>query len=110
VARLADLATMLDVEDVWSQRLSGGEQQRLAIARALLAKPAWLFLDESTSAMDEGMEADIYAALAAHLPETTIVSIGHRASLSQFHKRRIEMQPEETGAFTAVEVTTRAAE
>jgi putative ATP-binding cassette transporter len=110
VAHLADLATLLDVEDVWSQRLSGGEQQRLAIARALLAKPAWLFLDESTSAMDEGMEAEIYAALAAHLPDTTLVSIGHRASLAQFHKRRIEMQPEETGAFTTVDVTAKAAE
>ncbi len=110
VARLADLTPLLDVEDVWSQRLSGGEQQRLAIARALLAKPAWLFLDESTSAMDEGMEAEIYTALAAHLPQTTIVSIGHRASLAQFHARRIEMRPEESGAFTTVDVTARAAE
>jgi putative ATP-binding cassette transporter len=110
VAGLADLAMMLDVEDVWSQRLSGGEQQRLAIARALLAKPAWLFLDESTSAMDETMEAEIYAALAAHLPETTIVSIGHRTSLAQFHKRRIEMRPDDTGAFTTLDVTKKAAE
>ncbi len=109
MAHLADLAMMLDVEDVWSQRLSGGEQQRLAVARALLAKPDWLFLDESTSAMDEGMEAEIYAVLAAHLPDTTIVSIGHRASLSQFHKRRIEMQPTEAGAFTTVDVTAEAA-
>jgi putative ATP-binding cassette transporter len=109
VAQLADLAAMLDVEDVWSQRLSGGEQQRLAIARALLAKPAWLFLDESTSALDEGMEADIYEALRAHLPGTTIVSIGHRASLSRFHKRRIELQPVESGGFAAVEVAPRAA-
>jgi putative ATP-binding cassette transporter len=110
VAKLADLAPMLDAEDIWSQRLSGGEQQRLALARALLAKPAWLFLDESTSAMDEAMEAEIYEALAAHLPDTTIVSIGHRVGLTRFHERRIEMQPEEDGAFTAVEVTAKAAE
>jgi putative ATP-binding cassette transporter len=110
VAKLAGLVPMLDVEDMWSQRLSGGEQQRLAIARALLAKPAWLFLDESTSAMDEGMEADIYEALAEHLPSTTIVSIGHRASLSQFHKRRIELRQQESGAFTTVDATAKAAE
>ncbi len=78
-AQLGDLAGELDIEDNWPQRLSGGEQQRLAIARAILAKPDWLFLDEATSAMDEAMEAQIYEILAGNLPGTTIVSIGHRA-------------------------------
>jgi putative ATP-binding cassette transporter len=102
-AGLPALADRLGETDQWSQRLSGGEQQRLAIARALLAKPDWLFLDEATSAMDEAMEARIYELLAAKLPEATLVSIGHRASLARYHQRRIEMRPQPDGAFTAGE-------
>src|ERR1700692_2419898 len=49
-AHLGDLVNELDREEVWSQRLSSGEQQRVALARALLMQPDWLFLDESTSA------------------------------------------------------------
>ncbi|MCL2452579.1 MAG: ABC transporter ATP-binding protein/permease [Alphaproteobacteria bacterium] len=102
-ARLGDLASELDMEDFWSQRLSGGEQQRLAIARALLTKPDWLFLDEATSAVDEAMEADIYEILLKALPTTTLVSIGHRASVGQFHKRRFEMRPAGSGHFSLAE-------
>jgi putative ATP-binding cassette transporter len=93
-AHLGDLAGHLDREDVWSQRLSGGEQQRLALARALLMRPDWLFLDESTSALDEKLEAELYAVIAKRLPGTTVVSIGHRSTLGAFHRRRIEMMPE----------------
>jgi len=105
-AGLPALADRLGETDQWSQRLSGGEQQRLAIARALLAKPGWLFLDEATSAMDEAMEARIYELLAAKLPGATLVSIGHRASLARFHQRRIEMRPQPDGAFTVGEAAT----
>lgn len=100
----------LDCEDNWQQRLSGGEQQRLAIARAILAKPDWLFLDEATSAMDEEMEATIYAMLAEKLPATTIVSIGHRASLAEFHRRHLEMRSSGPGVFTPAEAELKAAE
>ncbi len=96
-AGLAPLADQLDETDNWQMRLSGGEQQRLAIARALLAAPDWLFLDEATSALDEASEAQIYRAIAKKLPGTTMVSIGHSATLSAFHKRRIRMQPQKEG-------------
>jgi vitamin B12/bleomycin/antimicrobial peptide transport system ATP-binding/permease protein len=109
-ARLGDFIGELDCEDNWQQRLSGGEQQRLAIARAILAKPDWLFLDEATSAVDEAMEAEIYDMLAAKLSRTTIVSIGHRASLAAFHKRHLEMQPLGAGIFAPVEAARTAAE
>src|SRR4029077_17377866 len=79
---------------VWSQRLSSGEQQRLAIARALLARPDWLYLDESTSAVEEALEAELYAVLAQRLPDTTIVSIGHRSAVVGLHRRHIEMAPD----------------
>ncbi len=93
-AHLASLADQLDREEVWSQRLSGGEQQRIALARALLMRPDWLFLDESTSALDEKLEAEIYAVIAARLPNTTVISIGHRSTLAAFHHRHLEMTPD----------------
>lgn len=90
--RLPALVTRLDEEANWSQVLSGGEQQRLAVARALLARPDWLLLDESTSALDEPLEDAIYAAIARLLPETSVISIGHRSSLIDNHDRRVEMR------------------
>ena len=99
LARLPSLACGIDSEDNWPQRLSGGEQQRLAIARAILDKPDWLFLDEATSALDEEQEVEIYRMLSAVLPNTTIVSIGHRSTLIALHRRHIEMQPNQGGIF-----------
>lgn len=83
--RLPALKDRLDEVAHWGQRLSPGEQQRLAVGRALLAKPAFLFLDEATAALDEATEAHVYALLAERLPETAIVSIGHRPGLKAFH-------------------------
>ncbi len=83
--RLPHLAGRLDEAAHWGQRLSPGEQQRLAVARALLAKPDFLFLDEATAALDEATEAHVYRLLAERLPQTAIVSIGHRPSLKAFH-------------------------
>ena len=91
-ARLGPLAGRLDEVAHWTYVLSGGEQQRLAVARALVFKPDWLFLDEATASLDEPTEAAIYGELKRRLPGTTIVSIGHRPSLRQWHDREIELQ------------------
>ena len=92
---LGDLVDQLDREDVWSQHLSSGEQQRLALARALLMRPDWLFLDELTSAVEEKLEAELYAVLARRLPKTTIMSIGHHSAVIGLHQRHLEMSPED---------------
>jgi len=73
----------------WARVLSLGEQQRIAIARALLVKPQWLFLDEATSAMDEASEIHLYRLLKKWLRDTTFISIGHRESLKALHHREI---------------------
>jgi len=87
--RLMHLVERLDEPDHWEQRLSAGEQQRLAFARALLQKPQWLFLDEATSALDVENEQHLYALIASELPGTTMVSIGHRTTIERFHRRRL---------------------
>ena len=102
-ARLPHLVDRLDDEAYWAQTLSLGEQQRVAVARALLAKPDWLFLDEATAALDEATEEAIYRVIEERLPDTTIVSIGHRSTLAAYHGRRIDMRPTENGLFTPVE-------
>lgn len=98
--KLGHLADRLDEIDLWGQRLSGGEQQRLAVARALLSKPDWLFLDEATASLDEKLEGEIYGTIDAELPEARIVSIGHRATLRAMHDAIVIMEPNADGTFT----------
>jgi len=100
---LSDLRDELDVTAYWADKLSGGEQQRLSIARALLQKPDWLFLDEATSALDEPAESELYRLLLTRLPNAAIVSIGHRSSLIQFHDRFLELSPEASGRHSLAE-------
>jgi putative ATP-binding cassette transporter len=85
---LARLAPQLGEEAHWNRMLSVGEQQRLAIARALLHAPDYLLLDEATSALDEPAEAMLYRLVQERLPGTAIISIGHRSTLGTFHRRR----------------------
>ncbi len=86
---LPQLAAQLDDARYWTQQLSPGEQQRLAFARTLLQQPDWLFLDEATSAIDEPGERQLYQLLRDRLPKTAVVSIGHRATLAEFHGQQV---------------------
>jgi putative ATP-binding cassette transporter len=86
---LSGLIPRLHEEAHWNRMLSGGEQQRLAIARALLYTPDYLFLDEATASLDEAAEAMLYRVLQERLPAATIISIGHRSTLGAFHRRRV---------------------
>jgi len=101
-ALLPQLAGRLDDEDNWSQKLSGGEQQRLAIARVLLKQPAWVFADEATSALDEAAERQLYQRLAEQVRRAggALVSIAHRPTVAALHTRRwtLAAQPEGAGA------------
>jgi putative ATP-binding cassette transporter len=91
-AGLPQLADRLDEEDAWDRRLSGGEQQRLAFARALLVRPDFLFLDEATASLDPPAEAALYGMLRERLPGTAILSIAHRDAVARFHDRRLRLQ------------------
>ncbi len=89
--QLAHLVSQLDVEGDWARILSLGEQQRLAVGRALLGRPQVLFLDEASSAMDEGLEYAMYQLLRRSLPGAILVSVGHRSSLLEFHTQELEL-------------------
>ena len=88
---LGHLVARLDAEQDWTRILSLGEQQRLAIGRVLLNRPQVVFLDEASSAMDEGLEHAMYRLLRASLPEAILVSVGHRSSLLEFHTQILDL-------------------
>jgi putative ATP-binding cassette transporter len=88
---LGHLPARLDEEDDWTRILSLGEQQRLAIGRVLLSRPQVVFLDEASSAMDEGLEHAMYRLLREALPTATLISVGHRSSLLSVHTRGLEL-------------------
>jgi putative ATP-binding cassette transporter len=90
---LPALTPRLDEEDHWNRILSLGEQQRLGVARALLHRPDYLFLDEATASLDEPSEDALYRLIAEKLPATTVVSIGHRNTLEAFHQDRVVLEP-----------------
>lgn len=92
--QLGHLLGRLDEEADWSRILSLGEQQRLAFARVLINQPHIAFLDEATSATDEGLEHALYELLHHELPQCTLISVGHRSTLNGFHQRKLELQGE----------------
>ncbi|SHH48529.1 putative ATP-binding cassette transporter [Sporobacter termitidis DSM 10068] len=93
----------LDEVAHWNHLLSGGEQQRVAVARALLYNPDYLFFDEATASMDEPSEEVLYTMLLDRMKDATIVSIGHRSSLQKFHDRTIVAEQQPGGTYRFVE-------
>jgi len=96
---MPELAMRLDEVGHWNMMMSGGEQQRLGIARALLFKPEYLFFDEATASMDEPSELELYTMLSEQMKGSTIISIGHRSSLQQFHDRTLFAEKEPDGHY-----------
>lgn len=89
---LGKLVNSLDEEGDWSRILSLGEQQRIAFLRILLYKPKFVFLDEATSAMDEALEKTMYEWLKDELPDTKVISVGHRHTLYELHDKKMALQ------------------
>ena len=92
---LPQLVGRLNEEAHWNRMLSLGEQQRLAVARALLYAPDYLLLDEATASLDEPAEAQLYRVLQERLKGAAIISIGHRSTLAAFHRRRVEVSADQ---------------
>ena len=97
--QLAHLQDRLEQEQDWSRILSLGEQQRLAFARLLLHKPKVAFLDEASASLDEGMEHAIYRLIREELPNTTIISVGHRSTLVPLHQQQLELHTDGSWVF-----------
>jgi putative ATP-binding cassette transporter len=91
MCQLSFLTDQLDQENNWGKILSLGEQQKLAIARAILHKPDWLLLDEATSSLDKETELYMYALLQKSLPKTVLISVGHQDALKKFHTLNLEL-------------------
>ena len=87
----------LNTKAIWSKRLSGGEQQRISFARALLKKPDWLFLDEATASLDEKSESTMYTLIKEQLKSTTFVSIAHRPTVERYHNRVVTFDADKEG-------------
>ncbi|MGH7000221.1 MAG: ABC transporter ATP-binding protein/permease, partial [Stellaceae bacterium] len=98
---LGALAPDLADDQNWPLRLSLGEQQRVAFARVLLAQPDLIFLDEASSALDEGDEARLYRLLRQRHPNAAILSVGHRESLKALHDRVFDLARFRAGAPAA---------
>jgi len=88
---LGHLTGSLNETADWSKTLSPGEQQRIAFARILLHKPARIYLDESTAALDEGNEYALYRLIRTRLPRSIIVSVTHRNTVKQHHLHHLRL-------------------
>ncbi|QBJ94762.1 ABC transporter ATP-binding protein/permease [Rhodococcus sp. ABRD24] len=101
---LGNLVDRLDEEADWAAILSPGEQQRVAFARIVLIRPQVAFLDEATSAVDEGLEYQLYRLVREEVPECMLVSVSHRSTVDQHHTRRLELLGDGPWRMSAVAV------
>lgn len=88
---LGNLVGRLDERADWAKILSPGEQQRIAFARVLLIRPQVVFLDEATSAVDEGLEYSLYQMIRDRVPDSILFSVSHRSTVDQHHTRQLEL-------------------
>jgi putative ATP-binding cassette transporter len=96
---LGEFVPMLDKHERWDRSLSLGQQQRVAFARVLLHKPKWVFMDEATSALDEENQTSMLALFDDELKGASVLSIGHRPGLEEFHTRTLHIRKTEEGAI-----------
>lgn len=96
---LGEFVEMLDRHERWDRSLSLGQQQRIAFARVLLHKPKWVFMDEATSALDEENQASMLALFENELKGASVLSIGHRPGLEEFHTRTLHIRKTKEGAI-----------
>lgn len=90
-AGLPTFAARLDEQDSWHKILSAGQQQRLAVARALLGRPDWLLLDEAMAGLEEEAVCTLHAVIDRRLPGATVLSAGHQSQLARFHDRSLHL-------------------
>jgi len=96
---LGEFVDMLDNQERWDKTLSLGQQQRVAFARLILHKPRWVFMDEATSALDEENQDAMLSLFDNELKGATVMSIGHRPGLEEFHTRTLHIRKTEEGAI-----------
>lgn len=89
LCKVGYLAPRLKEKGDWGKFLSLGEQQRIAFARILMQEPQWLFLDEATSALDDGNQALMYGLIRKYLPRASMISVGHRKGVAQYHEQKL---------------------
>lgn len=82
----------------WEKTLSGGEQQRLAFAQLFIQKPTIIIMDEATSALDPLTQERLLRRMKERLPKASLISVGHRTELEEFHNRRLVLARGEEGA------------
>jgi putative ATP-binding cassette transporter len=104
---LAALVDVLDEERPWDQILSGGEKQRVAFARLLVQKPDIIVMDEGTAALDPASQEALMKLIDERLPDATVLSVGHRPELEQFHERKLVLEARREGAKLARDIPLR---
>lgn len=104
---LDEFVDMLDKHERWDRTMSLGQQQRVAFARVILHKPRWVFMDEATSALDEDNQASMLGLFENELQGASVMSIGHRPGLEEFHTRTLHIRKTEEGAILLAKPRTQ---